>query len=81
MKQVTVKMFGVTREITGKHEMAIDLHERHTVQALRQLLAEQYPALATLKSLFIAVNNEYANDGHELHETDEIALIPPVSGG
>jgi molybdopterin synthase sulfur carrier subunit len=40
-----------------------------------------YPNLKGLKSLLIAVNNEYAEDSVELLESDEIALIPPVSGG
>jgi molybdopterin synthase sulfur carrier subunit len=40
-----------------------------------------YPALEKLRSLFIAVNQQYAEDNQSINETDEIALIPPVSGG
>jgi molybdopterin converting factor small subunit len=48
---------------------------------LRNQLISAYPQLRDLRSLFIAVNLKYANDEALLTENDEIALIPPVSGG
>ena len=42
---------------------------------------ERYPALRELSSLALAVNQAYARDKDPVHESDEIALIPPVSGG
>ncbi len=53
----------------------------NTVSDLRKALSAKYPALDKLNSLFIAVNRAYAEDATTLKETDEIALIPPVSGG
>jgi molybdopterin synthase sulfur carrier subunit len=44
-------------------------------------LIEKYPSFQKLSSLRIAVNEEYAEDHTEIKETDEIVLIPPVSGG
>ena len=58
----------------------IEIHGT-TVGELRQELSERFPELLDLKSLFIAVNNDYADDDRVLKSTDEIALIPPVSGG
>lgn len=55
--------------------------EGQTVAAVRAHLLATYPQLVGLRSLLIAVNNEYADETMVLKETDEIALIPPVSGG
>lgn len=75
-----IKAFGITREIVGTREMELTL-SGGTVGALRQQLISSYPRLKDLNSLMIAVNNEYADDLIQLAEEDEIALIPPVSGG
>ncbi len=75
-----VKAFGITREVFGGREKVVDM-EGQTVAALRNELFRLHPELRSLKSLLIAVNNEYADDDTSLQEADEIALIPPVSGG
>jgi sulfur-carrier protein len=76
----TIKTFGITRDILGGREVKI-ASGGNTVGALRLHLTQQYPALLELRSLMIAVNNSYAPDSLVITETDEIALIPPVSGG
>lgn len=78
--EYTVKAFGITKDILGGRE-AVVRSDSATVASLRQALLRDYPELAGLKSLLIAVNNVYADDGVYLAERDEIALIPPVSGG
>jgi len=78
--QYRVKAFGVTKEILGGKETVVDL-EGQTVADLREKLLTDYPALVGLRSLMIAVNNTYADNTDPISETDEIALIPPVSGG
>jgi molybdopterin converting factor small subunit len=55
--------------------------EGYTVGSLRKALKSRYPSLVEIKSLMIAVNNTYADDSLSIGESDEIALIPPVSGG
>ena len=52
-----------------------------TVGDLKKLLMDQYPSLRELSSLAMAVNQSYARDNDPVNESDEIALIPPVSGG
>jgi molybdopterin synthase sulfur carrier subunit len=52
-----------------------------TVGALKAYLGKTYPRLKELSSLAIAVNNSYADDAMSITHFDEIALIPPVSGG
>ncbi|HEY4655897.1 MAG TPA: molybdopterin converting factor subunit 1 [Cyclobacteriaceae bacterium] len=81
MKNIRIKAFGITREILGQREIQMQLHDGHTVADMRSQLLSAYPRVKALKSLFVAVNNEYAEDELVLREDDEIALIPPVSGG
>ena len=76
-----IKAFGVAREIIGQRETVIDLTDGQTIEDLKVLIFSQYPRFRELKSLFIAVNQEYAEDNILLKENDEIALIPPVAGG
>jgi len=80
VKTYRIKAFGITREILGGKETVIEL-PGGSVQELRAALYQQYPRLKGLRSLMIAVNNEYAAEADLLTEADEIALIPPVSGG
>lgn len=81
MTNIKIKAFGITREIVGQRELQLEMSDEKTVSALRKLLNEKYPKMKGLKSLLIAVNNEYAEDSTTLKSEDEIALIPPVSGG
>jgi len=78
--KVKVKTFGISRDILGGREVLVEINGS-TVADLRKSLSTNYPALDKLNSLFIAVNQNYAEDGTHLIESDEIALIPPVSGG
>lgn len=78
--KVKLKVFGAARDIMGGREVELDVNST-TVGALRTELLQQFPALGDLKSLLIAINQKYANDESLINETDEIAVIPPVSGG
>jgi molybdopterin synthase sulfur carrier subunit len=81
MSHYKVRAFGITKDILGGKEAMIEVKSGETVLALRQELNSRYPQLLGLRSLYIAVNNEYADDNKVLTSADEIALIPPVSGG
>ncbi len=79
-----ILLFGVTRDIVGSRTLSTqDLCNPSpgTVQELKQCLKKHYPALRELTSLAVAVNKSYAKEQDPLSEGDEIALIPPVSGG
>jgi molybdopterin converting factor small subunit len=78
--QLTIKTFGITTDILNGKTVAFEIYGT-TVGDLRKELTGRYPALHKLNSLFIAVNRAYAEDTFELAASDEIALIPPVSGG
>lgn len=79
--KVDLLLFGITKDIIGGNSYKIDLSEKATVGDLRKQLTSKYPKLEKLKSIMIAVNNEYSQDDQRINESDEIALIPPVSGG
>src|SRR5262249_38514205 len=75
--QVTVRLFAALRERAGTGELALELPaDARVSDALDQMrdLTDGVPVV-------MAVNQEYPNDDQSLHAGDELALIPPVSGG
>lgn len=80
--KVKVRFFALYREKLGMSETVVNLKEGETVATLVKVLKEQFPQLASLSlSLIIAVNAEYVDQQSRLKDGDEVALIPPVSGG
>lgn len=78
---MNLKVFALGRELMGCSEVVVPLAEPTTVAALKERLYSDYPALKTLPSLVIAVNSQYADEDTLINDTDEVALIPPVSCG
>jgi molybdopterin converting factor subunit 1 len=80
--RVRVKLFAVLRERAGSSEIALDLPPGATIAAARDAIARERPALAAhLARVAFAVNQSYAKPEALLTDGDELALIPPVSGG
>jgi len=77
---INIKAFGICKDWLGGREIALDF-EGTSVEQFRSNLIQRYPQMSQLPSLLIAVNREYADDQTVLKSTDEVALIPPVSGG
>jgi molybdopterin converting factor subunit 1 len=79
---IVVRLFAAARELAGRSEAAVELPAGATVGDLRRELERQVPALAALaQRSLVAVNAEYAGEESRLSAGDEVALIPPVSGG
>ena len=77
-----VKLFAILREKAGTSELTLELPEDSTVADLLKEINQRYPTLLEGAShTMVAVNTEYARESHPLHDGDEVALIPPVSGG
>jgi molybdopterin synthase sulfur carrier subunit len=76
----TITSYGIAKDLVGERSLVIET-PASTVGELRSWLTNRYPSLIDLRSLFIAVNKNYAEDVQVLKESDEIVLIPPVSGG
>ncbi|MDW7694186.1 MoaD/ThiS family protein [Flammeovirgaceae bacterium SG7u.111] len=79
--KITILCFGITRDIIGKFEVTMELKSGANVQDLLNTLETNYPKLQGLNSLKVAANSEYIPHSYEINPNDEIALIPPVSGG
>jgi MoaE-MoaD fusion protein len=80
--QVRVLFFGSLRDLMGKQVDSVTLREGADLQELLAIFTRNNPRIAELlPSLAISVNQEYANRDAKLNDNDEIALLPPVSGG
>jgi len=79
--QIAILAFGITKDIVGGSTIKIQVPEGSSVKILKEQLCSQFPAMKELTSLLIAVNEEYGDEFQILTEKDEVALIPPVSGG
>lgn len=79
--KIKILTFGIAKDILGTSEKEIDVDEGLNVKQLKNILEEDFPQLQKLKSYFIAVDEEYAEDDQIITSTNEIAIIPPVSGG
>lgn len=80
--RIQVLYFAVFRERLGRDEEQIELANGATVAAAVDALGAKYADIAKLRGRFrVAVNQDFADDDHVLHDGDEVALIPPVAGG
>jgi molybdopterin converting factor subunit 1 len=80
--KIKVRFFASYREIAGMPEVVLDLREGTTLSALIEDMKGKYPKLGSLTDTIIAsVNKRYAKEDVVLKEGDEVALLPPVSGG
>jgi len=80
--KVQVLFFASLREKTRLHDTTLELASGCTVGELWNMLVERFPAIEPMgSSVSFAVNQEYADRDQVLSDGDEIALIPPVSGG
>lgn len=80
--RLRLRLFAAIAEVAGARSLDWELPDGVTVADLRLAFAERYPAAAPLAALvMVAVNREYAQPHHVLQDGDEVALIPPVSGG
>jgi molybdopterin converting factor subunit 1 len=80
--RVTVRLFARLRDIAGAAELVRDVAPGATAGSVWTDLAREFPDLARYeRSISTAVNADYARMDHALGEGDEIAFLPPVSGG
>ncbi|MCX8071326.1 MAG: molybdopterin converting factor subunit 1 [Candidatus Binatia bacterium] len=80
--EVRVRFFAVLRERTGTEITDLELPGPTSVRAAWEALQRKFPELSPFANcVTFAVNREYVHLEHELAPGDELALIPPVSGG
>jgi MoaE-MoaD fusion protein len=79
---IRIRLFAMQRELAGAREVDVDLPEGADVDAAWQALVERHPALTPgAGSVRFARNGAYADGSTTLGDGDEVAMIPPVSGG
>jgi len=82
MNHVTLLFFATLRERAGVKFMEIDIPAELTIQGLKDKLSTEFPNLkASMKSVLITINREYAFDEAVIPQNAEVAMFPPVSGG
>ena len=80
--RVTVRLFARLRDIAGASELARDVDAGATIGDVWRQLANDFPGLAEYeRSISSAVNADYAKMDYVLSDGDEVAFLPPVSGG
>lgn len=78
---INLLFFGITHDIAGSRKIDWEITPGTTVGELKKQLQEKFPKLSELKTYAIAVDEEYAPDEKPLTGQEEVAIIPPVSGG
>jgi molybdopterin converting factor subunit 1 len=82
MAGVKVLLFGAAADAAGTREVELPLNGGTVLDDLWPLLAERYPKLSPMRdTLAFAVNGEYARGDARVSPGDEVAVLPPVSGG
>lgn len=80
--QITVRYFAIMREHLGTDVETLDVPEGTTAGEVFALATRDAPRLARLqRAVMVMVNEDYAEPDHPLQDGDDVALIPPVSGG
>ena len=78
--KLNLLVFGIAKEIFGTNQLVVNFDGNNS-EDLKNSLEEQFPRLKQLPAYMLAVNNEYVSTATEINSNDEIAIIPPVSGG
>ena len=80
--RVTIRLFARLRDMAGAGELVRDVEDPATVQTIWDALVAELPALAEYeRTMSVAVNADYARMGASVQDGDEVAFLPPVSGG
>ena len=80
--RVTVRLFARLRDLAGSGEMIRDVDAPATVGSVWQTLVAENPALRDYeRTMSVAVNADYSKMSASVHDGDEVAFLPPVSGG
>ena len=79
---VNVRLFAILRDRAGVDSVRLELAQGATIESAIAALNQRFPALNDyLRRAAFAINRDYAPPTASLHEGDELAVIPPVSGG
>jgi len=81
-QSLSIKLFASLRQAMHSDVINIDIDNEITVSQMKKIVFETYPNLKTLNvPFFVAVNHKFTKDSSVIKPKDEVALIPPISGG
>ena len=79
---VTIRLFARLREMAGAGELAREVAEGATAADAWRVLVREFPGMGDYsRTVACAVNEQYAQMTSRLNDGDEVAFLPPVSGG
>ncbi|MCH7618587.1 MAG: molybdopterin converting factor subunit 1 [Candidatus Marinimicrobia bacterium] len=80
--KVKLLLFASLKDIAGRRDLEMELDDGSTLQQVTEKLASLYPEIGRMQnSVRIAINQEFADENIPLNNGDEIAFLPPMSGG
>jgi molybdopterin converting factor subunit 1 len=80
--RVTIRLFARLRDLAGSSELVRDVPDPATVQTVWSALVGEMPTLREYeRTMSVAVNADYSKMSASVREGDEVAFLPPVSGG
>ena len=82
MSKIDLRLYASVKDLLGKDTIGVDWTYNMTAGDLRKKLYDSFPILSIVNAQFaISVNRRAADDRELIQETDELAVLPPVSGG
>jgi molybdopterin converting factor subunit 1 len=80
--RVTIRLFARLRDLAGAGELVREVPAESTIGGVWQLLASELPAIKDYeRTMSVALNADYSKMSAAVHDGDEVAFLPPVSGG
>jgi len=80
--RVTIRLFARLRDLAGSGELVRDVANPATVETIWRSLVDEMPDLGAYeRTMSVAVNADYAKMSAKVSDGDEVAFLPPVSGG
>ena len=81
-QSLSIKLFAPLRQAMNSDEIKIGIDNEITVLQMKEIIFKTFPNLKKSNiPFFVAVNHKYVTDSDVITTNDEVALIPPVSGG
>ncbi len=79
---IKIKFFAYARELVGRKDITVEMNSGSTVKDLMEHVLTKYPSLKEISNhIIIAVNKNTCTSDRRLKDGDQVAILPPVSGG